>query len=175
MRFGGWLVPVLLFAACLGPRPTVPDRESLPASRVSLLGQAPLALSLDGRVRDDGTWELTAEVTVSGTLAVPPILRVELPDGARLLDGRPSESLPASGTDATRVRRFVVADAPAPVQVVVSAVAGGYGASVAASWPPVGVVDRVGPSGFAPIRPTRVGGMPVDRAVPLGSDVAPSR
>lgn len=132
--------------------------------------EPPLRVTLEGTARGDDA-EVTATIAVRGRLAATPILRIALPDGATLVQGLPEEAVAGiePGTDATR--RFGVRGLGAGrVTVMVDAASPAAGAHAEASWPapfPVEAVLCPQAPRTEPIPPVTVGGVRIDRAVPL--------
>jgi hypothetical protein len=126
----------------------------------------PLELSLSGSSLPGNRAALDVEVRMSGTLAVPPVLRVQIPEDAILEEGLATEVLSAPGR-ATAYKRVFVIRGGGPFEVVVESFGPGFGAHASARWP---VADRAmevrGPS-MRPIPSVRAGDLTVDEAVPL--------
>ncbi|MBP7127153.1 hypothetical protein KBD49_12385 [Myxococcota bacterium] len=130
--------------------------------------EVPLKVSLSGEEAGDRA-TLTAEVEVRGRLPVPPVLRLELPEGARLVEGLPEETLPEATGPVTVTRTFVVEGLLGrPATVVAEMVSPGAGARSQASWPLAKEAPRVRPAPKAvPIQPVEVRGVRIQQAIPI--------
>jgi hypothetical protein len=109
---------VVALAGCeTSPRASAPPD---PAPRVSDPHEekAPLLLSLHAVADKDGVLELQANLDASAGVSLPVDLSIELPSGAKLLDGEARQSVPVPPGRTTRSFR-VAHDAPlAPIKVV---------------------------------------------------------
>jgi len=145
-----------------------PPREEAPVVEVpDPFANGPLAIELEGRVVEDGHWAIRALVHVSERVDRPPVIRAMLPPGASLISGNAQESLPASGVDAEQVRWFHVANATAPVRIVVGVVAEGALFTVSAHWPARDTATpAVGPPPEDVPAPTRAEDVRIDPNAP---------
>ncbi len=161
-RIWGWTAVVLAIGCVSAPKP-----EPVVAPVVEELVGVPMAIALEGNVDSDGRWALRTTLTVAASVSVPPVLRIILPPEAQLVSGNMKETLPAPGVEVAHIRRFLVADATAPVRVVAGIISGGSVSTVGAQWParegatPIAVP----PAHTVPSTPVR--NVPVDQVVPL--------
>lgn len=137
--------------------------------------KAPMSLTLQGQP-DGADLLLTATLTVRGRIPGDPVLHVELPPGAELVAGQPDETLPRP-LDASVQRTYRVRGAAAgPVTVTAAALGPGAGAHALATYPPTRAPkSRPERPALQPIRPVRVQGVTIDRAIPLAPGVEEGR
>lgn len=149
-------------AAAEPARPTLHPLRPAPPLRVALEETAPAT---------GGAVTLIATVQAGARLAADPVLRLGLPEGARLVEGRTEETLPRLAPGESLTRRFVVTGA-ASAEVTVSASGPAGGASARAVWPVAAsapeprVVPALVPTAV-PIRPVRLPGVTIHRSIPL--------
>jgi len=110
---------------------------------------------------------LTVTLTVAGRVPGAVALRLELPPGAKLLEGQAEEHLsrPSKGT---LQRTFRLAGVRGPVKVTADSLGKSAGAYATASFP--ATTRRAQPANgptLRPMQPVRVQGVTIDRSVPL--------
>lgn len=154
-------------AGCASDPATRREERGAVTSILAAQARAPLDLDLAGRDLGEGRLELKASVRLERTLAAPPVVRVELPEGAELVSGARQEVLSVPGTGVTAERTWVIRNVHGPVTVTVSSQGATMGASARARWPREVPAPTPAP-GTVPIPRTIVGGVPVDEAVPAG-------
>lgn len=170
-------LPLILLAlttwACSGQQRTQPGTTPPAPSEVTPDTQramAPMTLKLEARqLQPDGALvELTATLTINGGLPGPPVLRIQLPQGATLSDGEPEETLELPGQAGTPVKRIFQLAGVGQGEVEVSAESSGQGAGARA----VAYYPRRAPAPVKPVEKraipsTKIKGETVDRAVPI--------
>lgn len=111
---------VLALAGCnTSPAPSAaPDQAQTPRASDPHEEKAPLLLSLQAVADQGGVLELQAHLDASAGVSLPIELTVELPPGAKLVDGEARQSVPVPAGRTTRSFR-VAHDAPlGPIKVV---------------------------------------------------------
>ncbi|HOU53123.1 MAG TPA: hypothetical protein PLQ97_04270 [Myxococcota bacterium] len=130
--------------------------------------EVPLKVTLSGEEAGDRA-TLIAEVEVRGRLPAAPVLRLQLPEGARLVEGVPEETLAGATEPGQVTRTFVVEGLQGRTATVVAEmVSPGAGARSQASWPMSREAIRVQPTPQAvPIPPVEVRGVRIQQAIPI--------
>jgi len=130
--------------------------------------EVPLKVALTGEEAGERA-TLTVQVEVRGRLPAAPRLRLELPEGARLVEGALEEPLSEAVEPGTVTRTFVVEGLEGrAVTAVAEMVSAGAGARSEASWPVAKEALRVRPGPLAvPIQPVEVRGVRIEQAIPI--------
>ena len=160
--------PMLWLVACASSRPETTDSNPAVAPALPAVASgpsAPLRLTLDASDVPGGT-VLTATVYFDGRLPAGPTLRVVTPEGATLGEGKAEEVLALQEPATKAERRFVVKDRRGPVRVTADVRTPAFGAHAEASWPQEPRQPAAAPV-MRPIAPVTVGGVTIDKAVPL--------
>ena len=152
---------------------TVAALPALAAPVASTQAPPPLALAVTAAA-DGDVVEVTATVSMRGRLPADPVLRVQLPDGARLQEGAAEEILarPIDGDDRASetdiVRRFVVRGlGSGRLHLTADALSPASGAHAQAAWPPLQTAALHAAPTPERIPPVIVGGVRIDQAIPL--------
>jgi len=129
--------------------------------------QPPLEVQVSGAAEGEDL-VLSAKVTITVPGALP-VLRVLLPAGARLVEGRAIEELPASTAWTSTRREFRIRGTRGPVTVSLSA-RGPFGSARSeAAWFPKALPRSGSPCAMRPMRPVLLGEVRVGRTIPLTS------
>lgn len=133
---------------------------------------APLRLALEGTPARDGALDLRAEIRVPALPGGPLRLRLDLPEGARVVRGNvPSRIDPIELVDGSRTLSFRLAGTDGrPVRLVADLRGRGTGARAVAQWPEPPPVAAVAPIARELDVPFRLGPVTVTRSIAVVPD-----
>jgi hypothetical protein len=163
------ILTVLLIGAwsCCSAKGTdaaTPASKPTPAAPAQV-AQAPLSVTLEGRPDQEGV-QLLATVQVTGRLAAPIDFAIEWDGQAQLVQGSKAEVIEWEGASGTIQKSFILVGNPTEVRVKASSISQSMGATAKAAWPPRSPSD-VPAVEMTPIKPVKINGLKVDKAVPL--------